>query len=355
MSSTRTCIPAKAGCVLATLVAATQLGLPVCSEAAAQSSGAPYAGKQIRMVISSGVGGGYDAYARALARYMGKYIPGNPTVVSQNMPGASGITATNWTYAAAPRDGTVILATYNALLAEPLYGNPSARFDPLKLVSIGSISGQQNICATWHTSPIKTIQQTMDREVTVAATGATGNSATLPKILNGMLGTKFKVILGYSTTGSRLAVERGEVDGVCGLSYSTLKASNPDWIRNNRINVLLQTGSKPQQGLAKVPLVSDLVTDPENKKLIALLGFAEEIGRPFMMPPDTPKDMVTAIRRAFDATMKDPGFVADAEKAMLEIDPVTGEEMEQIIKTAYESPKSLVQRAAEYTASGAAK
>jgi tripartite-type tricarboxylate transporter receptor subunit TctC len=347
MSSARTCI-------LGACIGVMQLGL-FGGEAAAQPANAPYAGKQIRMVIASGAGGGYDAYGRALARYIGKYIPGNPSVVTQNMPGASGITATNWTYTVAPKDGTVILATYNALLPEPLYGNPAARFDPLKFVSVGSISGQQNICATWHTSPIKTISQTMDREVTVAATGATGNSATLPKILNKMLGTRFKVILGYSTTGSRLAVERGEVDGVCGLSYSTLKASNPDWIRNNRINVLLQTGSKPQQGLAKVPLVNDLVTDPENKQIIALLGFPEEIGRPFVMPPDTPAEMATQVRRAFDAVMKDRDFLADAEKAMLEVDPVTGEEMEQILKRAYASPKALVQKAAEYTASGGAQ
>ena len=188
--------------------------------------------------------------------------------------------------------------------------------------------------------------------MTVAATGATGNSATLPKILNKMLGTRFKVIVGYSTTGQRLAVERGEVDGVCGLSYSTLKASNPDWIRNNRINVLLQTGSKPQQGLAKVPLVTDLVTDPENNQIIALLSFPEEIGRPFVMPPDTSKEMVAAIRRAFDAVMKDPGFLADAEKTLLEVDPVTGEEMEQILKRAYSSPKALVRKAAEFSGAG---
>jgi tripartite-type tricarboxylate transporter receptor subunit TctC len=355
MSSRVICVPAKAGCVLAAFIGVMQLGLPVFSEAAAQSPSTLYAGKQIRMVIASGVGGGYDAYARALARYMGRYIPGNPGIVTQNMPGAAGITATNWTYSVAPKDGTVILATYNALLPEPLYGNPAARFDPLKLVSIGSISGQQNICATWHTSPIKTIAQTMDREVTVAATGATGNSATLPKILNKMLGTKFKVILGYSTTGSRLAVERGEVDGVCGLSYSTLKASNPDWIRNNRINVLLQTGSKPQQGLAKVPLVVDLVTDPENRQIIALLAFPEEIGRPFVMPPDTPKEMVAAIRRAFDAVMKDRDFLADAEKTLLEVDPVTGEEMQQILERAYSAPKALVQKASEFSAGGGAQ
>jgi tripartite-type tricarboxylate transporter receptor subunit TctC len=348
-------IAINAGRIVAALVGAMQLGLAVCTEAAAQSSNALYAGKQIRMVIASGAGGGYDAYARALARTIGRYIPGNPGIVVQNMPGAAGLTATNWAYSVAPKDGTVILATYNALLPEPLYGNPAARFDPRKLVSVGSISGQQNICATWHTSPIKTIAQTMDREVTVAATGSTGNSATLPKVLNKMLGTRFKVILGYSTTGQRLAVERGEVDGVCGLSYSTLKASNPDWIRNNRINVLLQTGSKPQQGLAQVPLITDLVTDPENKQIIALLAFPEEIGRPFVMPPDTPTEMATQIRRAFDAVMKDRDFLADADKTLLEVNPVTGEEMEQILRRAYAAPRALVQKAAEFTVSGGAQ
>jgi tripartite-type tricarboxylate transporter receptor subunit TctC len=352
MSSTRICIPASAGYAFGALIGVIQIGLAVSSETAAQSNNALYAGKQIRMVIASGAGGGYDAYGRALARHIGKYIPGNPGIVTQNMPGASGIAATNWAYSAAPKDGTVILATYNALLAEPLYGNPAARFDPLKLVSVGSISGQQNICATWHTSPIKTIAQARDKEVTVAATGATGNSATLPKILNNMLGTKFKVILGYSTTGSRPAVERGEVDGVCGLSWSTLKASKPDWVRNKRINVLIQTGSKPQQGLAKVPLFADLVTDPESKKVIALLAFPEEIGRPFVMPPDTPGEMATAIRRAFDATMKDPDFLAEAEKSLLEVDPVTGEEMEQILKNSYAAPKALIRKAAQLSRGG---
>src|SRR5262249_19147069 len=283
-----------------------------------------YAGKQIRMVVASGAGGGYDTYARFLARHMSKYIPGNPAIINQNMPGAAGMTATNWAYTVAPRDGTIILATYNALMAEPLYGNPAARFDPLKLESVGSISKQQNICATAHTSPTKTIEHAKTREVTVAATGATGNSATLPKILNTVLGTKFKVVIGYSTTESRLAVERGEADGVCGLSWSTLKASNPDWVVHNRINVLIQTGAKPRAALATVPLLIDRVANPEDKRAIELISFPEEIGRPFVMPPGTPKEIVFVLRRAFDATMKDPGFLAESEKALLEVDPVTG-------------------------------
>lgn len=353
MSSRRACLPVRAGSAFAILLGVVTLSPMAGSEAAAQSSNALYAGKQIRMVIASGAGGGYDAYGRTLARHMSKLIPGNPSIINQNMPGASGMTATNWAYTVAPKDGTVILATYNSLLAEPLYGNPAARFDPLKLEAVGSISKQQNICATWHSSPIKTIEQAKAKEVTVASTGATGNSATLPKILNTVLGTKFKVIIGYSTTESRLAVERGEVDGVCGLSWSTLKASNPDWVQNNRINILIQTGAKPQADLPSVPLLVELVANPEDKKVIELLGFAEEIGRPFVMPPDTPKEMVAVIRRAFEATLKDPAFLAEAEKTMLEVDPISGEEMEQMLKRAYATPKALVQRAAEFSGGGA--
>jgi tripartite-type tricarboxylate transporter receptor subunit TctC len=311
-----------------------------------------YAGKQIRMVVASGAGGGYDAYGRLMTRHMGKYIPGSPTFVTQNMQGASGLTATNWTYTVAPKDGTVMLATYNANMAEPLYGNPAARFDPRQFASIGSISKQQNICATWHTSPIRTIDDAKTREVTVASTGATGNSATLPKILNTVLGTKFKLILGYSTTEARLAVERGEVDGICGLSYSTLKASNPDWILNKRINVLLQTGAKPQAGLETVPVLTDLVSNADDKKVIEVISFPEEIGRPFVMPPGTPKEMVTIIRRAFDFALKDPALLAEAEKTMLEVDPVTGEDMEQLLVRSYDTPRALVQRAIELGGSG---
>jgi tripartite-type tricarboxylate transporter receptor subunit TctC len=321
------------------------------SHSAAQSP--LYVGKQIRMVIGSGAGGGYDTYARFLARHLVRHIPGNPTIVSQNMPAASGLAATNWAYsAAAPRDGTVILATYNALLDDPLYGSPVARFDPLKFESIGSIAKQQTICATWHLSPIKTIVQAREREVTVSATGASGDRATMPRILNALLGTKFKVINGYGTTESMLAVERGEVDGMCGVSWSTLKVSNPDWVQNKRLNVMVQAGSSRQPGLPDVPLVVDLASSPEDRTLIELLFFPQEMGRPFMMPPDTPKNLVTTIRRAFDATMKDPAFLAEAEKSLFDVDPLSGEEMEQILRRAYATPKPLVQRAAEFNGSG---
>jgi tripartite-type tricarboxylate transporter receptor subunit TctC len=317
------------------------------STARAQEPDAYYKGKQLRMIIPAGAGGGYDTYARVLAQHLEKHIPGNPPIINQNMPGASGMLATNWAAGVAPKDGTVIVSTYNALLLEPLFGNPAVKYDPRELEWIGSMGKQQQICVTWHTSPIKTIDQAKEREVIVAATGATGNSATMPKLLNTTLGTKFKIVTGYSTSESRLAVERGEAEGICGLSFSTLKASNPDWIVNKRINVLVQTGTRPQPELPQVPLLIDLVSNPDDKKVLEILAFPEEMGRPFFMPPGTPKPLVTAMRRAFDATMKDPAFLADGEKSRLEIDPVTGEEMEEMIRRAFATPKPLVQRALE--------
>jgi tripartite-type tricarboxylate transporter receptor subunit TctC len=317
--------------------------------ATAMAQGVSYQGKTVRMIIPSGAGGGYDTYARVLSAHLEKHLPGKPTIINQNMPGASGMVGTNWAASdAAPKDGTVIVATYNALLLEPLFGNPQAKFDPRKFEWIGSIGKQQQICVTWHTSPIKKIEQAREREIVVSATGATGNAATMPKMLNEMLGTKFKVVTGYSTAESRLAVERGESEGVCGLSYSTLKASNPDWILNKRINVLVQTGTKAQQGLENVPLLINLVTNGDTKKVLGLLDFQGELGRPFLMPPGTPKEYVAAMRKAFDETLKDPAFLADAEKSRLEVEPVTGAEMEKMIKAAYETPKPLVEQAAKF-------
>jgi tripartite-type tricarboxylate transporter receptor subunit TctC len=328
--------------------AAFCLALAAAGGSGAQTPDALFKGKQIRMVIASGAGGGYDAYGRILAQFLEKHIPGNPSIIIQNMPGAAGMQATNWAYNVAPKDGTIILATYNALLAEPLYNNPAVHYDTLKFEMVGSFSKQQNICATWHTSPIKTLDQAKSREVVVSSTGVTADSSTMPNILNALLGTKFKVVNGYETTAARLAVERGEVDGVCGLSWSTLKASNPDWVTNNRINILVQTGTKAQADLPDVPVLLDLVAKPDDKKIVEVLSFPQEMGRPFVMPPGTPKQMVQTIRRAFDAALADPEMRDAAQKQMLEIDPISGEVMERTLADAYATPKPLIERAAAY-------
>ncbi|HEY4135917.1 MAG TPA: tripartite tricarboxylate transporter substrate-binding protein [Alphaproteobacteria bacterium] len=324
------------------------LGTIFSNAGAAQAQDAPYKGKQVRMVIASGAGGGYDTYARVLSRHMPRYIPGNPNFVDQNMPGASGVAATVWGAKAAPKDGSVIVSTYNALLLEPLFGNSSTDYDPREYEWVGSIGKQQNICVTWHTNPIKTIDQAKQQEVKVSSTGATGNSGTLPKIVNAMLGTKFKIIGGYTTSESRLAVERGEVDGICGLSWATLKASNPDWIQNKRMNILLQTGETAQAELPDVPLLYNLVSKPEDKQVLKLLFVSEDMGRPFGMPPGTPKALVEIMRKGFDATMKDKQFLAEADKAQMEVDPVKGADMQKILADVYATPKALVDKASDF-------
>jgi tripartite-type tricarboxylate transporter receptor subunit TctC len=324
--------------------AAAMAGVGFVTAAQAQAPEAFYKGKQIRMIIASGSGGGYDTYGRVLARWMQNYVPGKPTFVVQNMDGAGGLKATNYTYAVAPKDGTVFTATYNALIIEPLIGGHGVEYDPLKFSWIGSMGKQQQICTTWHTSPVKTIEDAMKREVVTSSTGATGNSSTLPRLLNELLGTKFKVVNGYGTSEMRLAVERGEAEGICGLSYTTLLASSPDWILNKKINILLQTGNTRHPAMPNVPLAVEKAPTEEGKSILRLYSTPEEMGRPFVAPPGVPKDRVTVLRRAFDATMKDKGFLADAEKTHLEIDAVNGEEMDKLIQAAYSSPSAVIEK-----------
>lgn len=313
--------------------------------AAAQTSEPVYRGKQIRMVIGNTVGSSYDTYARVLAQHLARHIPGAPIIINQNMPVAASMQATNWAFEQAPKDGTVIAAVYNSVLPEPLYGNPAARYDPRKFEYIGSISKQQNVCGTWHKHPVKTLEQAKSQQVIVTASGSASDSAILPRILNAVLGTKFKVVLGYETQRARIAIESGEADGACGWSWSTLKATAPEWTRQRLLNLFTQTGAKRQADLPDVPLVTELVANPDDRQAIEFLSFQQEMGRPFLMPPGTPAPLVAIMRRAFDDTVKDPLFLADTGKAMLEVDPMTGEEMQRVITNAFATPKPLLQRA----------
>jgi tripartite-type tricarboxylate transporter receptor subunit TctC len=331
--------------VFSAAVAAALFGL--IGAAAPQSPEPFYRGKQIRMVIGNNPGGAYDVYARTLAAHLVRHIPGNPTIINQNMPAAASMQAANWAYEQAPKDGSVIVAIYNSVLAEPLYGNAAVRYDPLNYEYVGSISKQQNICGTWHTHPVKTIEQAKSRQVIVTASGTASDSAILPRVLNAVLDTKFKVVLGYATMEARLAVERGEADGFCGWSWSTLKATAPEWTRKRLVNIFAQTGARPQPDLPDVPVIVDLVRHPDDRKAIELLSFQQEMGRPFLMPPGTPKQLVAIMRRAFDETVKDPAFLADAERALMEVDPMTGEAMARTIREAFAAPKPILQRAVE--------
>src|ERR1700686_1189731 len=331
------------------LAAAAAAGI-ACIPAAASAQGAPdfYRGKQLTMLIASGAGGGYDAYARTLARYMTKHIPGNPVIVPKNVPGAGGLIAANTLYNNAAPDGLTFAALTNGVAMDPLFGETAGRFEARKFNWLGSIGKLENICVTWQGSPITRIEQARTREVAVSASGATGNSAIMPKIVNQFLGTKFKVIGGYTEgSGVTLALERGEVDGVCGLSYSTLKTMRPDWFRDRKLNIILQIGLQKLKDLPNVPSAIDLVSDPDSKKVLELILIRQEMGRPFAMPPGVPADRVAIMRRAFDATLKDPDFLAEAAKLQLEIDPLSGPETAGLLNRAYNAPKPIVARAAQ--------
>jgi tripartite-type tricarboxylate transporter receptor subunit TctC len=318
----------------------------LAATSAAQSVEAFYRGKAITMLVGSAVGGGYDIYGRVFARHMSRHIPGNPTIIVKNMPAAAGLAAASALYATADKDGSVIAAFTNGAAMDPLFGNPGARFDAQKFNWLGSIGKLQNVCATWHESPVKTIEVTRTREVIVAAAGATSNTAIVPKTLNALLGTRFKVIGGYDAgTGLTLAMERGEAEGICGLSWSTIKVSRPHWIRDKLLNVIVQMGLTKLADLPDVPSALDLVADHENKQVLELILIRQEAGRPFAAPPGVPADRVAAMRQAFEATLLDPEFRAEAEKAQLEIEPLTAREIEQFLAKAYASPKPIVQRA----------
>jgi len=316
--------------------------------ASAQSVEEFYKGRQINMLIGGGAGGGYDVYYRALARHLGKHIPGHPSIIPRNQPAASGLAAAAALYTTAEKDGATIGAFPNNIPMDPLFGNPAARYDALKLNWLGSIGKLQNVCATWHTSPIKTIQQAQQREVIVAAAAAPTNTAIMPKVLNALLGTKFKPIIGYDPgAGLTMAIERQEAEGICGLSWSTMKASRPHWIREKLLNVIVQMGLEKLPDLPNVPAALDLVTDAGKKQVLTLILMRQEPGRPVAAPPGIPGDRLAALRSAFDATMKDQEFVAESEKLQVQIEPLTAVQSHKLLAAAHATPKPIVQQAAE--------
>ena len=306
-----------------------------------------YKVKGLRVVVGSGAGGGYDTYTRSFTRHFYRHIPGQPRIIVQNMPGASGIRATNFGYNKAPRDGSWMMATYQSLIDENLLGNRKIKFDVKKFNWIGSIGKTHHICVTWKgRSKITNLKQAIGNPLTVSATGRAGNSATVPLLLNQTVGTKFKVIAGYSTTGARMALERGEVDAICGLGYSTLKASNADWFLKGKINIVAQIALKRHAEFPNVPNAIELVS-ASDRKVYQFFGVAQQMGRPYVAPPKIPADKLAALRGAFNATVKDKAFLKDMKKLRLSVDPLTGQQMEKLIDRLYATPQPVLNRVAE--------
>jgi tripartite-type tricarboxylate transporter receptor subunit TctC len=305
----------------------------------------------LNLYVGSGAGGGFDAYARVFAAHFAQHLPGHPSIVIRNMPGASGLVAVNSLYNSAPRDGSAILASFNMVLLNGLYGDTKAKFDPLAMGWLGSIGKLTGTCLTRKEAGIRTIDDAKKREVLMGATGDVSTATMYPKLLNTTLGTKFKVIAGYSTPGLRLAVESGEVEGICGIAWETHLASVPHWILDNKVDFLIQLGLSESAHMRGVPVALDLVKDKDARSIFEMLGIPQEFGRPFVAPPGVPADRLAALRKAFDETMQDKAYLADAERAKQPVDPLSGEAIAALIRRAYAAPKDVIDRAAVYAAS----
>ena len=321
----------------------------LASSANAQSVADFYSRTPLTLIVGSGAGGGYDLYARLFAQYYTRHIPGHPAIVVKNQPGAGGLVNMNDMAHTAPHDGSEIAATFNTIALMPLYGDRDAQFDPRQLNWIGSIGKQQAVCVTWKASQIKTLDDAKAREVLVSSTGRNSTPAIFPRILNALFGTRFKVISGYSTSEMRLALEKGEVQGICGLAWQTLQSTSASWIANHDLNVILQMGLVKDRDLpASVPLALDRLSKPDDKTFFRLAVLPGEFGRPFVAPPGVPADRLAALRNAFEATMKDPQFAAEATKAGMIIDPLDGAQIQALLGEAYAAPQPVRDRVAKY-------
>jgi tripartite-type tricarboxylate transporter receptor subunit TctC len=322
--------------------------LGLCWPASAQDPKAFYAGKTVELYIGYSAGGGYDAYARLVARHLGKHVPGNPTVVPVNMPGAGSLKLANWLSSVAPRDGTVLGAVARGVAFAPLLDVRGTDYDAAKFNWIGSANDEVSVCVAWHTSGTKRFEDLKKKELVVGGTGATADTDQFPKILRGILGARLRVISGYPGGNDiNLAMERGEVHGRCGWSWSSVVSTRPDWLKEGKIHVLIQLAMSKHEDLPDVPLVTDLATTPEDRKMLRLVFARQVMGRPFVAPPGVPAERVTALRDAFLATLRDPDLLAEARKAQLEITPVSGQAVQALVEEAYDTPKALAKRTAD--------
>ena len=303
-----------------------------------------YKGKVVRLLVGIGVGSGYDINARLVARYLPKYIPGNPTVIVQNQPGAGSLSMTNQLYAGGPFDGTAIGASFNGLPTTPLLQPAGARFEAVKLNWVGSTNRETQAMYVWHTAPIEKLSDLTTTEMIVGAQAPGSTQYDYPKLAEKLFGWKFKVITGYEATPKiHLAMERGEVHGTW-ANWSTLKAISEQWIKDKKIRILAQWALRKHPEMPDVPLILEQAKTPEQKQSLDLALARLEFGRPFFMPPNVPPERVNAIRRAFDTTMKDKEFLDEADKLKIEIDPLGGEQVAALIEQIYKTPAATVER-----------
>ncbi len=303
-----------------------------------------YRGKKIDLIIGYSPGGTYDLYARLVARHLGNYIPGKPLIVPRNMPGAGSRAAATWVFNVAPRDGTVLATADQSLALQQAAGDKRINFDITKFIYIGNPNTENNTTATWHASGIKTIDDAKGREVTMGATGGS-TSSQYPKAMNALLGTRFRIILGYPGGNDiNLAMERGEVDGRGSNSWASWKATRAHWLAENKINILVQIGLKKVPDLPGVPLLLELGNNADDRSLLRLLSASTAVGRPIFTTPGVPAERVEALRKAFEAMVGDPAFVEQAKKENFDIDPVSGVALQNLVSEIVAVPAAQTER-----------
>ena len=352
MRTTMACFGTARESLLAAVCGAALLAF-VATPASAQSVAEFYTGKTVNVVTGFSPGGGYDLYARTLARFMGRHIPGNPKLVPQNMPGAASLRLVNYLYGIAPKDGTYIGHFAPGVLFEPLLGRSSAEashFEPAKFTWLGSISKETSVCAFMASTGIKTWEDMQTKKYIIAASGGGAESDVFPTVLRNLFKLPLKIVTGYpGGTEMILAMERHEADGRCGWSWTSLLSRSKAMLDTGTINLTLQIALEKDKhpALQDVPLLLDLIEDPQKKAALKLIVSRQAIARPFAAPPGIPSERARALRDAFDATMKDPEFLAETRKLSLDIDPATGAETEALIRDVYASPAEAVKLAAE--------
>jgi len=305
-----------------------------------------YRGRTVTVVIGFSVGGGYDLYARLLARHLGRHIPGEPNVVPQNREGAGSERAVLYLYNAAPKDGTVIGTFSRSMAVAPLLDK--APFDATRFSWLGSISRDVSVCMTWHTSPIKTFDDMLAKPFTMGGLGKEADPDIFAMVLRNVFGAKLKLVSGYpGTNDATLAMERGEVNGVCGISWSTVKARHMDWIKASTVNLPVQFGLSREADIPDVPAVIDLVKGDEQTRMVRVILAGQAMARPYVAPPGIPADRRDALVAGFAATLKDPAFLADAQKLQVDVEPVTAAEIETLLAEVYATPKDIIAKAAK--------
>jgi tripartite-type tricarboxylate transporter receptor subunit TctC len=303
-----------------------------------------YRNKTVRIIVGFAPGGGYDLYARLAAEFLGRFIPGNPTVIVENMPGGGGVRAASYLYTAAPKDGTVLSVVVQSIAFDSVLGELPGNIDAGKFNYIGRLTSNVEVQFTWHTSPTKSLEDAKRNTVAVGATGPSSPSTTVPMMLNDSIGTKFKIVQGYrGTAEAGLAMERGEVEGMM-QSLESLQGTRPDWLNEKKINLIWQLGLKRDPRFPDVPAVGELGDTPEEHSMLQLIAGTAEIGRSIIAPPGVPPERVAALRQAFQAMVGNAEFQAAAKSRNTPLESTTGEALQEMVAAAMATPKSVIEK-----------